>query len=194
MNEDEDSGEFTEDDMDKAISLGMTVGFYGYHYMTVHGLSHIERLRQDELAVSEGPVAGMLADLFAKHSIREVSLAPLQKALRVADRWLETGVVDENEAAEAIGSAEALLVALNPVLLDIYRRSDVDENFIGAPLVLTSIGTAIELVQDTLALSKDYEMNSPEEREPLRNRIRDAMAKKEVAKQNPEAAPGNTPS
>jgi hypothetical protein len=169
----------------EALDLAISLAIYPYHYNVVKKFSGISALEQENLAKSNGQVAQTLAALFSKHGIKQVSLTPLEKAVQIADRWLQDGSVDEAAVQEVLEEASQQLQILSPVLKEIFESGKADGNFFGGPLVLAAIGNAMQLAENTLRFSHNEEINSPE----LRAEILNSISKKDSTPEEPTASP-----
>lgn len=193
---DKNSGEHIEAGLQE-----MQMGLYGYYYTAVLGCSVFKSLSRDELAAVEEPFSQMLADLFAKHGVGNVKLAPLKRAIKIADHWMNTGIYDKKSAVKFIRDAAVQLNMLHPVLQEIEEMQRAKNNILCAPLILSVFGEAAKLVDMTLVFSQDSALNTPEAREMIRKKVNAEVTTEfplEITDanpgKNPEAAPGNSPS
>lgn len=131
---------------------------YLYLYSVVEKLSSREVLRLSDLegrfdpAVS--PVAGMLTELFNKHSIDEIPLGYVKKSFDLANNWLLSDEVSEAGVQEIVDDVEEQRTRLKGLVDDIYAMDHVDEHFIGGPLIIAVIGNSRQLAELTLEFSQ----------------------------------------
>ncbi len=170
----------TSEEMQKIMNARLSP----YWYDVVSKFSDLGTLNQEMLQSGSGKVSQTLSQLFAKHSINEVSYAPLSEAKALFDGWLDNGSVDADEATRVVAGLETQLTTLQPVLTEIAQSEDVDKNGFGAPLVLMALGNAIQLVEAAVDFSSDAAFNTAERRAAFK----DGLAKAQAAKLAAEAA------
>lgn len=139
-------------DLEKQVKL------YLYLYSVVDKLSSREVLRLSDLdgqfdpAVS--PVVNMLTELFNKHSIDEVPLGYVKKSLDVANNWLLSDEISEDDVQIIVDEVQEQRARLKGVVDDIYAMDHVNEHFIGGPLIIAVIGNSRQLAELTYQFSQ----------------------------------------
>lgn len=171
------------------LELAINLSIYPYFYNVVKEFSGISALSQEGLAKADGQVEKNLSSLFSKHGIETISLTPLEKAIQIADRWLQDGDVDEAAVQQVTQEASQQLQILKPVLKEIIDSGQADEDFFGGPLVLAAIGNAIQLAENTLSFSQSDEINTPE----LRAEILEEIGEENSTPSAPGASPDSGP-
>lgn len=153
------------------IDQQIRVYLYLYHIVSQH--VQVKGLHAKDLKPQNGPVSKMLSELFNKHSIEGISLTFIEGAYDIANKWLLDEQVSEGEVSSVIEQVDAQRRIIRPAVEDIYALDEVDENFLGGPLVIAAIGNARQLAEMTLEFSQ---IEDEEQRHEVFSRILDKVS------------------
>lgn len=153
------------------IDQQIKVYLYLYHIVSQH--VQVKGLHTKDMNPQNGPVSKMLSELFNKHSIEGISLTFIEDAYDVANKWLLDESVSEDEVNAIVEQVDAQRRIIKPAVDDIYALDEVDENFIGGPLVIAAIGNARQLVEMTWQFSQ---IEDEELRDEVFSRILDKVS------------------
>lgn len=160
---------------------GKLINSFRTDYATVRHFSQYEKITCAQLQNDPSKKARMLGELFAMAGMPELDFVPLKKAIALADGFLRTGILAENEITTTMEQLQHQIKPLTEVR-DFYHEAGVsDPGNAKAPLIIFVPYYAHRLLQACEMIEENFDGIAKREMLSFYDRNKDLSVGQQIA-------------